>query len=32
MIAGNETMPSPNGGTEVGHSGNGYARITYLGK
>lgn len=27
-IAGNATMPSPSGGTEVGHSGNGYARIT----
>ena len=32
MIAGNETMPSPSGGTEEGHTGNGYARITYLGK
>lgn len=29
-ISGNSNMPSPNGGTEVGHSGNGYARITNL--
>jgi type II secretory pathway pseudopilin PulG len=28
MIAGNASMPSPTGGTETGHSGNGYARIT----
>lgn len=31
-IAGNQTMPSTDGGTEKGHSGNGYARITYVGK
>ena len=31
MIAGNTTMPSPSGSTETGHSGNGYARITYIG-
>ena len=30
MIAGNEEMLSPSGETEVGHSGDGYARITYL--
>lgn len=30
LIDGNNNMPSPNGGTEVGHSGNGYARITNL--
>lgn len=30
MLGGNETMPNPSGGTEVGHSGNGYARITVL--
>ena len=29
MKAGNESMPSPNGGTETGHSGNGYAKITW---
>ena len=27
-IGGNATMPAPKGGTEVGHTGNGYARIT----
>lgn len=27
-IAGNASMPSTTGGTETGHSGNGYARIT----
>lgn len=32
MIAGNSVMPNPDGGTEEGHVGNGYARITYLGK
>jgi hypothetical protein len=32
MIAGNAEMPAPAGGTEIGHSGDGYARITYLGK
>ena len=30
-IDGNSEMPSPTGGTEIGHSGNGYARITYIG-
>ncbi len=30
MIAGNSSMPSPAGGTETGHSGNGYARITFV--
>ena len=29
-IAGNETIPSPTGGTEEGHSGNGYAKITWM--
>lgn len=29
-IAGNASFPSPNGGTETGHEGNGYARITVL--
>lgn len=29
-IAGNTSFPSPGGGTETGHSGNGYARITVL--
>jgi hypothetical protein len=29
MKAGNETMPSPTGGTETGHSGNGYCKITW---
>jgi hypothetical protein len=28
-IAGNQTMPSPTGGTETGHSGNGYCKITW---
>ncbi|WP_024990751.1 glycine rich domain-containing protein, partial [Segatella albensis] len=28
-IAGNQTFPSPNGGTETGHSGDGYAIITW---
>jgi hypothetical protein len=32
MIAGDEEMPAPGGGREIGHSGDGYARITYLGK
>ncbi len=31
MIAGNEEMLSPEGEKENGHSGDGYARITYLG-
>ncbi len=30
MIAGNASMPSTSGGTETGHSGNGYARITLV--
>jgi len=30
MKAGNETKPSPSGGTETGHTGNGYAIITQL--
>ena len=30
MIAGDSSMPSPSGGTETGHSGNGYARITFI--
>lgn len=29
-IAGNQSFPSPTGGTEIGHSGNGYVRITKL--
>lgn len=29
-IAGNESFPSPSGGTERGHSGNGFARITVI--
>lgn len=29
-IAGNSSFPAPNGGTETGHSGDGYARITRL--
>ena len=28
-IAGNANMPSPTGGTETGHSGNGYCKITW---
>ena len=30
-IAGNTSFPSVDGGTETGHSGNGYARITVVG-
>lgn len=30
MIAGNATMPSPTGGTETGHTGNGYCKITWM--
>ena len=30
MIVGNASMPSTSGGTETGHSGNGYARITLV--
>ena len=29
-IAGNASMPSTSGGTEIGHTGNGYARITAI--
>ncbi len=29
-IAGNSSMPAPSGGIEIGHSGNGYARITFV--
>ena len=29
MKAGNEVMPSPSGGTETGHRGNGYCKITW---
>ena len=29
MKAGNELMPSPSGGTETGHTGNGFAKITW---
>jgi hypothetical protein len=29
-IAGNQTIPSPTGGTETGHSGNGYCKITWM--
>ena len=32
MIAGNQEMPQPNDDNSVGHSGNGYARISYVGK
>lgn len=31
-IAGNASFPSPDGGEETGHSGDGYARITVLQK
>ena len=30
MIAGDSLMPSPSGGTEAGHTGDGYARITFV--
>ena len=30
MKAGNESMPSPTGGTQTGNTGNGFARITYI--
>jgi hypothetical protein len=30
MIAGDSLIPSPSGGTETGHTGNGYARITFI--
>ena len=29
-IAGNQTIPSPTGGTETGHTGNGYCKITWM--
>ena len=29
-IVGNETIPNPFGGTEIGHSGHGFAKITFL--
>lgn len=29
LTAGNASMPAPGGGTETGHSGTGYIRITY---
>lgn len=29
-IAGNASQPAPGGGTQTGHSGNGYARITVI--
>ena len=29
LTAGNASMPAPGGGTETGHTGTGYARITY---
>ena len=29
-ISGSESIPDPNGGTEQGHFGNGFARITYI--
>ncbi|MDR0966007.1 MAG: hypothetical protein LBM75_05840 [Myxococcales bacterium] len=28
IIAGNTAFPAPGGGTETGHTGNGYARIS----
>ncbi len=30
MTAGNAWMPAPAGGTELGHTGNGYVRITWM--
>ena len=30
MIAGDSTIPSPSGGTEIGHSGDGYAIISWI--
>ena len=32
MIAGDKSMKSPSGTIETGHSGNGYARITFIGR
>lgn len=31
-VAGNTSFTSPSGGTETGHTGNGYAKITYVGQ
>ena len=31
-IAGNTSFPSPSGGTETGHGGDGFARITFVGE
>lgn len=31
-VAGNTSFTSPSGGTETGHTGNGYAYLTYVGK
>jgi prepilin-type N-terminal cleavage/methylation domain-containing protein len=30
MLTGNQTIPTPSGGTSTGHSGSGYIKITYL--
>ncbi|WP_238314535.1 glycine rich domain-containing protein [Segatella albensis] len=30
MIAGDAIMPKPGGGTETGHSGDGYAIISWI--
>ena len=30
--AGNTSFESTTGGSETGHSGNGYAKVTYVGK
>lgn len=30
MIDGKSTMPAPNGGMETGHTGNGYARVSFV--
>jgi hypothetical protein len=32
MIAGNGEMPAPRDETEIGHSGDGAVKITYLGE
>ena len=29
-IAGNQSFPSPTGGIETGHTGNGYCKITWM--
>ncbi len=29
-VAGNTSFPAPNGGTETGHNGNGFARVMYF--